>query len=144
MGLKMNKKIVVVLVGLTILILGLYVASPFVQKALLYPHEDPLPLFGIQNQDSNDHEVVVEVFDSHNRSILKEEFLVYPRTSATCPKTLRLKIDRWSEYTFRVTLDDKITETHTTKIHLLKAIAIIIYYKGSVDYPIYIMEGFLE
>jgi len=143
MGLKMNKKIVVVLVGLTILILGLYVASPFVQKALLYPHIDSPPFFIIQNQDLNDHKVVVEVFDSNNRSMLKEEFLVSSKTSAAFPKPLWFEIDRWSEYTFKVTLDDKFIETYTTKIHLLSMVSIILDYGGDVN-SINIENVFLE
>jgi len=129
----MNKKTVVVLGALTILILGLYIASPFVQKALCYPHDDTLPLFIIQNQDLNDHEAVVEVFDSHNRSILKETYLLYPKTSAAYPRPFRFKIDRWSEYTFKVTLDDEITETYTTKTHLLSVVSIILDYGGDVN-----------
>ncbi len=139
----MNKKIVVVLMGLTILLLGLYVASPFVQKALLYPHIDSPPFFIIQNQDLNDHTVVVEVFDPNNRSMLKEEFSVDSKTSAAYHKPLRFKIDRWSEYTFRVTLDDKITEIYTTKIHLLSMVSIILDYGGDVN-SINIENVFLE
>ncbi|MBN2487661.1 MAG: hypothetical protein JXA98_01385 [Methanosarcinaceae archaeon] len=129
----MNKKTVVVLGTLTILILGLYVASPFVQKALVYPHDDTLSLFVIQNQDLNDHEVVVEVFDSHNKSLLKETYLLYPKTSVAHPRPFRFKIDRWSEYTFKVTLDDEITETYTTKTHLLSLVSIILDYGGDVN-----------
>ena len=139
----MNKKIVVLLLGLTILISGLYIASPFVQKALCYRHIESPPLFVIQNQDLNDHNVVVEIFNSNNRSMLKEEFSVYSKTSAAYHKPLWFKIDRWSEYTFRVTLDDKITETYTTKIHLLSMVSIILDYGGDVN-SINIENVFME
>lgn len=87
----------------------------------------PTPLFYIDNTDLQSHEVIVEVFDSHNESVFKEQYELAPEEHIAQPKSLWLLL-RWSmpwskgkdmystegEYEFKVILDGEIEDTCRT------------------------------
>lgn len=81
----------------------------------------PTPLYYVDNEDHQSHEVTVEVFDSHNKSIIKETHKLAPEEHISQPKPLWLllrwsmpwskgKYIYWSEgvYEFKVILDGEI------------------------------------
>jgi len=76
-----------------------------------------LPLFTVHNQDTTGHEVIVEVFNSNNESIIKETYMLDQKNDISRSRPLGLKLP-WSggEYTFKVTMDSKITETSKMEI----------------------------
>jgi hypothetical protein len=97
----------------------------------------PEPLFYIYNNDLQSHEVIVEVFDSHNESVLKEKYELAPEEQIAQPKSLWLLL-RWSmpwskgkytywaegEYELKAILDGKITDTYRTLPHLWNSVVI--------------------
>ena len=91
---------------------------------------DGLPLYYIENEDVNNHEVVVEIFDSHNKSILKETHKLSPKESVEYPKPFLPKLT-WpeEEYIFKITLDSEVTETYETEIYPWLMVAIHLYHK---------------
>lgn len=71
--------------------------------------------FEIRNNDTETHEVTVEILDSHNSSMLKESYKLYPgeRTSEAKPPGLLYSIGM-KKYTFKISLDDGIEEKTTS------------------------------
>jgi len=53
---------------LLVIVLFLYIALPFIFMG------SPTPIFQIYNNDVKSHEVTVEVFDQHNKSIINEAY----------------------------------------------------------------------
>ncbi len=84
----------------------------------------PLPLFSVKNKDARKHDVVIEILDSNNKTVLKEvyelkpgEEFSYERGFGWYPRMTWYFIT-WSEgvYTFKITLDGKITKTYVTRV----------------------------
>ncbi|AKB62791.1 hypothetical protein MSMAS_2946 [Methanosarcina mazei S-6] len=67
--------------------------------------------FEIRNNDAGTHEVTVEILDSHNSSIFKESYKLYPgeRASEAKPSGLQYSTGM-KKYTFKITLDNGIEE----------------------------------
>ena len=95
----------------------------------------PLPLFSIENEDTKEHEVVIEILDSSNKTVLREvyrlkpgEMVSYERGFGWYPKVTWYFIT-WSEgvYTFKITLDGKTTKTHVTRVYPHKETVISLY-----------------
>ncbi|MBN2487859.1 MAG: hypothetical protein JXA98_02390 [Methanosarcinaceae archaeon] len=106
----MNKIIVAAGVFVFILI-SCYAAIPLIFMG------PPVPLFTVHNHDTTGHEVVVEVFDSNNESIIKETYVLDPKDDISRSRPVGLKLP-WSGggYTFKVTMDGKVTETSRMEI----------------------------
>lgn len=67
------------------------------------------PLFVIHNHDVKIHEVVVEVFDQHNKSIINETYSLEPEGDFSQARPLSLQFQREKrEYTFKVTMDKQV------------------------------------
>lgn len=78
----------------------------------------PTPLYSIDNDNPESHEVTVEVLDSHNESVFEETYELAPKEHVSQPKPLWLLLRwatpwskgryiYWSEgvYEFKVILD---------------------------------------
>jgi len=106
----MNKIIVATGVFVFILI-SCYAAIPFIFMG------PPVPLFTVHNHDITNHEVIVEVFNSNNESIIKETYMLDQKDDISRSRPLGLKLP-WSgrKYIFKVTMDGKITETSKMEI----------------------------
>ena len=78
----------------------------------------PLPLYSIDNKDINDHEVVIEIFDSNNNSIFKETHYLSPKEEINQPKPFLLRF-KWleGEHLVKITMDGEFTETYETEIY---------------------------
>ena len=121
---KTRNKIFIGVGIVALLVVGFYVIFSF------YLVGPPLPLYYIENEDVNNHEVVVEIFDSHNKFILKETHKLSPKESVEYPKPFLFKLT-WpeEEYIFKITLDSEVTETYETEIYPWLMVAIHLYHK---------------
>lgn len=113
----------------------------------------PEPLFYLNNNDPQTHEVIVEVFDSHDKSVFKERYELAPEKHISQPKSLWLLL-RWSmpwskgkytcwaegEYEFKVTLDDEISDTYKTLPHPWNSVVIDIAETNDSNSQMYIKE----
>ncbi|MEL4304897.1 hypothetical protein [Methanococcoides sp. LMO-2] len=73
--------------------------------------------FVVHNHDVNDHTVVIDVFDSHNRSIVTETYELGPKSDISQKRPLRLSLPfSKGEFNFKVTVDDKIIGIYPVKI----------------------------
>lgn len=125
---KTRNKILIGVGIVVLLVVGFYVIFPF------YLVGPPLPLYYIENEDVNNHEVVVEIFDSHNKSIFKETHKLSPKESVEYPKPFLLKLT-WpeEEYIFKISLDSEVTETYETEIYPWLMVAIHLHHKDLIS-----------
>lgn len=128
-----------ILIGLGIIVLIISVAKYFYIIGFLLEPVEPLR-FSIHNSDINKHIVTVEIFDSNNKSLFKETYEVNLKEEPILsPKITEKK----GEYTFKVTLDDKIEKTYKAEIGVGGGrVSIWLYNEnvsGSKD-PIYITQ----
>lgn len=113
----------------------------------------PTPLFYINNNDLQNHEAIVEVFDSYNESIFKQNYELNSNEQIVQPKSLWLLL-RWSmpwskgeytfwaegDYEFKVILDNNITDTYKTIPHAWNSVIIDINEKNNLNNIISIGE----
>ena len=130
-NIKKYQKISIFLGILILILLSYFIVFPFL---LVGP---PEPLFYINNNDLQSHEVTVEVFDSHNETIFIEKYELDPEEHIAQPKSLWLLL-RWSmpwskgkytywaegEYEFKAILDDEIVDTCRTLPHSWSSVVI--------------------
>jgi len=92
--------------------------------------------FEIRNNDTETHEVTVEVLDSHNSSIFKESYNLYPNETISEAKPFSLlRSVNMKEYTFRTTLDNGTDDaTVSIPLHCWSTAIIVIDWESS--YPI--------
>lgn len=93
----------------------------------------------IRNNDTEPHEVTVEVLDSHNSSIFKESYKLHPNETISEAKPFSLLYSIYmKEYTFRTTLDNGTEEsTITITLHRWSTAIIVIDWEN--EDPIMIM-----
>lgn len=139
---KNHQKLVIFSGSFILILLSYFVFFPILLVGF------PTPLFIINNNDLQSHEVTVEVFDSHNKSILKETYELAPEEHVSQHKSLWL-LFRWSmpwskgeymywaegEYEFKVTLDRNITDTCRTLPHAWSSVDIDINKANTSSYP---------
>ncbi|RKY40607.1 MAG: hypothetical protein DRP85_08270 [Candidatus Makaraimicrobium thalassicum] len=108
-------------VGIVVLlVVGFYVIFPF------YLAGPPLPLFSLKNGDVSNHEVVIEIFDHHNKSIFKETFELDPKEEIRYPRPFLLKFRWLKECTLKVTVDNNTTKMCETDVYSWKEFHITI------------------
>jgi hypothetical protein len=121
-----------------ITIIGYYVIVPYFLVG------SPLPLYCVTNEDVDHHEVVVEIFDSHNKSIFQGIHMMDPKERLSVPKPFLLKFTRPEDsYVYKITLDTKVKKTYETKIRPYHMVDIHLYHKNPVTgdvTPIDILE----
>lgn len=102
----------------------------------------PPSLFSIHNNDSNEHKVEIEVFDSNNESVLKKTYEVAPKADISQPKPNWLLLQLFipprntKEWTFKATLDDDIKEICQIELQPWTTADIMLYYDA--ENPIFI------
>ncbi|KKG08373.1 hypothetical protein EO92_07085 [Methanosarcina sp. 2.H.A.1B.4] len=100
------KKLVILCIVILITVLIFYISIPFVFMGAA------APFFVIHNHDITSHEVMVEVFDQQNKSIVNETYRLEPESDLSRARPLSLQFHREKrEYTFKVTMDKQITNT---------------------------------
>ena len=93
----------------------------------------PEPLFYIHNNDLQNHEVTVEVFDSYNESIFKETYELSPEEHILRPKPSWLLLKLYflpgdkEKYTVKVTSYDNLTETRLVEFQLWNTVHVELY-----------------
>ncbi len=110
---KRNKLIIVI--GILVLIVLLIVfrkVAIYTIATLLFPPDTQPLAFTIHNEDVNNHTLMVEVFDSNNKSLFNKTYEVNPRESIESPAITKKK----GEYTIKVILDGKIEKTSKVEI----------------------------
>lgn len=136
------RKIFIFLGILILILLNYFVVFPYLLVG------SPEPLFYIDNNDLQNHEVTVEVFDSYNESIFKGTYELAPDEHIAQPKSLWLLL-RWSmpwskgkyiyfaegEYEFKVILDSETTDTCRTLPHVWSSVVIDIDKTNNADSP---------
>ena len=132
---KINK----VLIGIGIVALIILVAKYYYILGFLLEPIEPLR-FSIHNSDINKHTVTVEIFDSYNKSLFKETYIVNPREPIFSPEITKKK----GEYNFKVNLDGNIEKIYNAKTDIGRSgVSIWLYdekVSGSKD-PLYIVQA---
>lgn len=89
--------------------------------------------FSIDNEDVNEHEAVIEIFDSTNESIFNKMYELSPEEHISQPKPLWLLLqlsfppgDK-ENYKVKVTLDNNITETRLIEFELWNTVDVKLY-----------------
>jgi hypothetical protein len=99
-----SKKLVLSGIIILITVLVLYISLPFMFRG------PAAPFFVIHNHDITSHEVAVEVFDQHNKSIINESYSLESEGDFSRARPLSLRFHREKrDYTFKVTMDKQIT-----------------------------------
>jgi hypothetical protein len=94
----------------------------------------PTSLFSINNHDSNEHKVAIEVFDSNNESVFKKTYELAPKAYISQSKStwllmqLSIPSGNTKEWTFKATLDDDVTEIRQIKLQPWVTADVILYY----------------
>lgn len=117
-----------------IIIIGFYIFG-----LLLSPGMEPLR-FSIHNRDVENHRVTVEIFDSANKSLFNNTYEMNPRETAYYPEITEKK----GEYTFKVTLNDRIEKTYKAEVGVGKSSVSIWLYDETMprsEYPINIVQA---
>lgn len=97
------KKLVISGIIILIAALFLYIFLPFIFMG------PAAPFFVIHNHDAKSHEVVVEVFDQDNKSIINETYHLEPEDDFSQARPLSLQFQREKrEYMFKVTMDKQV------------------------------------
>ena len=137
-NIKNYQKIFIFLGILLFILLSCFIVLPFLLAG------PPTPLFYIDNNDPQSHELTVEVFDSHNESVFKDKYELAPKEHIEQPKSLWLLLQRsmpWPEqgekgnYEFKVILDSNITDTCRTLPHPLTSVVIYVDEKNGSQSP---------
>jgi len=123
--------------GIAVLILAsFYIFFPF---WLVGPPPDPL--YRIQNDDIYEHKVVVELFDSHNKTVLIKTHIVDPGEEVRYPKPLWLLLPGSDgKYTIDITLDGEIRKTREIMMHPWMMVWIDLYDPIYSEEPLTISE----
>jgi hypothetical protein len=106
------------IIGIIILIAVLLIIKEIVAFFPYFMMGMPFGVFGINNMDSTNHSINVQVFDSSNKLLLNETHDLGPSQTVSYPE------NRWKDahdkdrlfpngnYKFIITLDDNVTETY--------------------------------
>lgn len=95
--------------------------------------------FEIRNNDAGIHEVTVEILNSHNSSMFKESYKLYPDESVSEAKPFSLLYSiGMKNYTFKITLDNGVEE-ETIPVSLHRWSTPIIVIDRDNEAPIMIM-----
>ncbi len=101
-----TKKLIILGLIILITVPFFYVSLPFIFRG------PAASFFVIHNHDVKKHEVTVEVFDQQNKSIINETFSMASEGDFSQSRPLSLRFHREKrEYTFKVTMDNQITNT---------------------------------
>ena len=111
----------------------------------------PCPLYYITNDTTENHTIIVEIFDENNMSVLKETYNLspgknvrYDRGIGWYPK-ISWYLITWPDgiYTFYFTLDNKYSEWYTTDVFPTCSLSIKLFYEDhqtNETFPIYVRE----
>ncbi|MGB9928668.1 MAG: hypothetical protein ACPK85_09725 [Methanosarcina sp.] len=123
-----------ILTGFVILILIGFITMPFL---FIGP---PQPLFSIHNNDINKHSVVVELFNSDNKSLFEQTYELSPEATIWQPKPtwmlLELSIPPGDseEYKLKTILDNNFTDNYQIELQTWGMADIVLYEKDAEDH----------
>jgi len=99
------KKLIGVVIATLVVMIGFYIYFPILTVGPIGHLQ-----FDLHNNDINEHNITVEVFDSKNKSIFKETYELDSKERESTPGITK----RRGEYMFKVTVDNEITRTSKT------------------------------
>lgn len=120
-------------------IIALIIIAFIISGILLSPDIEPLS-FSIDNRDFKNHRVTVEIFDSTNKSLFNKTYEMNPRETAYYSGIAEKK----GEYTFKVTLNDKIEMIYKAEVGVAYSSVSIWLYDEKIsgsEYPIYMVQA---
>ncbi|MDY9928096.1 hypothetical protein [Methanosarcina sp.] len=102
----------------------------------------PTSLFHVQNHDVGVHELRIEIYDSKNSSVLDETYKLSAGEEVYHAKPFRFRVPGFEivDYTFKFTLDNRITETYSTNIQPWNTIEVELYANYVEGQPLLIGE----
>jgi hypothetical protein len=124
-----------ILIAIILIIVGFFLVIIFLPILMI---GQPLSLFSINNtDDSMNHTLTVEIFDSDNSSLFKKTYFLEPKERVEYNRsfgiypTFSWSFITWSDgiYTFKFTLDNDTIETHTTDLCQYKSVCVFLYDK---------------
>jgi hypothetical protein len=98
-----DKILIGVVIATLVAMIGLYIYFPI----LLAGPIEPLQLHVRNSDDVNKHIIMIEIFNSNNKSIFKETYELDPKEEISSPGITK----RRGKYMIKVTADDEITRT---------------------------------
>ena len=128
------KLIYYILIGIGIGILII----PTLMIYIDYSMTEPLQ-FRVNNLDTSEHLVRVEIFNFQMVSIFNQTYSVNPETQISSPEIIRKKGD----YLFKISLDDKFVESHEARVDVgYSTVDIQLFgpYSGELE-PLYIVQA---
>ncbi|WP_462271967.1 hypothetical protein [Methanohalophilus sp.] len=104
-----------------------FIALPFVFLGA------PSPLFTITNTDINEHDVLIELFDSNNNLVYNNTYELIPESKIlqSKPSGMLLQLSfppgNKEEYLLKITSDDNITKSRQIELELWNTIDVKLY-----------------
>lgn len=128
--------VLLIIASIVMLIAICLIAVPYVLVGA------PTSLFSIHNNDTHEHKVVIEIFDSNNESVFEETYKLAPGAEIWKSKPTWLLLQLFilpgntKEWTFKATLDDDITEMRQIRLQPWVTADVMLYYNA--ENPIFI------
>lgn len=136
--LKKSRALLIIVSIVALIAIG-FIAMPFVFIGA------PSLLFSIYNNDSNEHKVVIEIFDSNNESVFEQTYELAPEASISQPKPTWLLLELsipsgdTKEYTFKTILNNNVTDTRQIGLQVWSMADIVLYENGT-ETPLSVYE----
>lgn len=102
----------------------------------------PTPLFHVLNHDVGVHELRVEIYDSKSSPVLDEIYELSAGEEIHYAKPFRFRVPGFEivDYTFKFTLDNRLTETYSTNVQPWNTVEVELYADYAEDRPLLIGE----
>jgi hypothetical protein len=119
----MRKKLYIFLAIVSVIAI-IFIALPFLLAGY------PVPFFFINNYDTIEHDVAVEIFNLNNESLFEQTYKLAPQAGAAEPKStwmvLKMSIpsQEQQEYIFVTTLDNNTTDIRKVKLGIWSSVGI--------------------
>ncbi len=107
-----------IIIGIIILLAVFLVITEIIAFFPYFMMGTPFGVYGINNMDSTNHNIIVQVFDSTNKLLINETYDLGPSQTVSYPGTGWKDVyekDRLfpkGKYTFIITIDGNVTETY--------------------------------
>jgi len=131
-----RKSLMIGIFLLVLMLMLLFISIPY------FIAGSPTPLFSIRNHDVGVHELRVEVFDSKNNSVLDKTYELSAGEEFYHAKPFKFLVPGFEtgDYTFKFTLDNRLTETYSTNIQPWNTVEVELYADYAEGQPLLIGE----
>jgi hypothetical protein len=127
------------MLGISLLVLismSLFVVVPYLIAG------PPTPLFSVRNHDVGVHEIRVEIYDSENNSVLDKTYELSAGEEVYHAKPFKFSVPGLEivDYTFKFTLDNRLTETYRTNVQPWNTVEVELYADYAEGQPLLVGE----